>query len=184
MRVAILVSDGFEPLELLDIRKILDDAGAAAFIISPAGDKVEGWNQKQGRREIPVDISLKSAKAEDFHTVLLPGGMRNAEHLRMNVDAVQFVNDFMKEGKPVAAIGEGLWTILQAGALRGRTVTSAPSLRTDLQNAGANWVDKEVVCDGKLITSRTPDDIPAFNREIVRLFAEVREHSTDMRKIA
>lgn len=108
--------------------------------------------------------------------------MRNVERLRTNVDAVQFVNGFMKVGKPVAAIGEGLWTILQAGVLRGRTVTSGPSLRTDLKNAGANWVNKEGVCDCKLITSRKPDDIPAFNPELIRLLAEVREHSTDMRR--
>jgi protease I len=119
-----------------------------------------------------VDIPLKSANAEEFDALLLPGGVMNPDHLRMNPDAVKFVKLFTDQGKPVAAICHGPWTLVEAGAVRGRTVTSWPSLKTDLKNAGANWVDKEVVSDGMLVTSRKPDDIPAFNREMIRLFAE------------
>jgi protease I len=183
MRVAILATDGFEQAELLEPRMALDHAGASTFVISPSDDTIRGWSNKTWGIELPVDIPLKSAKAEDFHALLLPGGVINPDHLRMNQNAVQFVKDFIDAGKPVAAICYGPWTILEADAVRGRTMTSWPSLKSDLKNAGANWVDKEVVCDGNLVTSRKPDDIPAFDREMIRVFAEEREHSTDMRKI-
>jgi protease I len=182
MRVAILATDGFEQAELLEPRMALHHAGAATFVISPSEDKIKGWNDKEWGVELPVDIPLKSAKAEDFHALLLPGGVINPDRLRMNPNAVQFVKDFMEAGKPVAAICHGPWTILEAGAVRGRTMTSWPSLKTDLRNAGANWVDQDVVCDGKLVTSRKPDDIPAFDREMIRVFAEEREHATNMRR--
>lgn len=184
IRVAILVTDGFEQSELLEPRIALDNAGAATFLISPTEGKVKGWNDNEWGNVIPVDIPLKSAKADDFHGLFLPGGVMSPDHLRVNPQAVQFVKHFMEVGKPVAAICHGSWTILEAGATRGRTMTSCPSLKTDLTNAGANWIDKEVVCDGNLVTSRKPDDIPAFNREMIRLLSEVREHSTAMRRIA
>jgi len=184
VRVAILVTDGFEQSELLEPRRALDNAGAATFLISPTEDKVKGWNHIEWGKVIPVDIPLKSAKADDFHALFLPGGVMSPDRLRANPLAVQFVKHFMEVGKPVAAICHGSWTILEAGAVRGRTMTSWPSLKTDLTNAGANWIDKDVVCDGNLLTSRRPDDIPAFNREMIRLLFEVREHSTDMRRIA
>ena len=155
MRVAILATDGFEQAELLEPRIALNHAGAATFVISPL-EKIKGWNSKEWGIELQVDIPLKSAKAEDFHALLLPGGVINPDHLRMNQNAVRFVKDFMASGKPVAAICHGAWTILEAGAARGRTMTSWPSLKTDLENAGANWVDRDVVCDGKLVTSRKP----------------------------
>jgi protease I len=182
MRVAILATDGFEETELLEPKMALEHAGAATFIISPSKNKIKGWKNQEWGTELPVDIPLKSAKAEDFHALVLPGGVINADYLRMNRDAVQFVRDFMGAGKPVAAICHAPWTILEAGMVRGRSMTSWPSLKTDLKNAGANWVDKDVVCDGKLVTSRKPDDIQAFDREVIRLFTEEREHVTDMRR--
>jgi protease I len=183
-RVAILVTDGFEQRELLEPRKALDDAGATTMVIAPLETKVKGWNMKNWGNEIPVDVPLESAKAEDFHALLLPGGVMNPDKLRMNARAVSFVKHFTDAGKPVAAICHGPWTLVEAGAVRGRTMTSWPSLKTDLKNAGANWVDNEVVTDGKLVTSRKPDDIPAFNREMIRMFSEERVHSADLRKTA
>jgi protease I len=183
-RVAILVTDGFEQAELLEPRRALDEAGATTMVIAPMETKVKGWNMKNWGNEVPVDVPLESAKAEDFHALLLPGGVMNPDKLRMNARAVSFVKHFTDAGKPVAAICHGPWTLVEAGAVRGRTMTSWPSLKTDLKNAGANWVDNEVVTDGKLVTSRKPDDIPAFNREMIRMFSEERVHSADLRKTA
>ena len=183
-RVAILVTDGFEQSELLEPRKALDEAGATTLVVSPATAKVKGWNHKEWGKEVPVDVSLDSAKAEDFHALLLPGGVMNPDHLRMTPEAVRFVEHFVDAGKPVAAICHGPWTLLEAGGVSGRTVTSWPSLKTDLKNAGANWVDKEVVSDGPLVTSRKPDDIPAFNREMIRLFGEGARGESQLRKTA
>jgi protease I len=182
-KVAILVSDGFEQSELLEPRKALDEAGAITQVVSPAEKKVKGWNHKDWGNEVPVDVSLDSANAQEFDALLLPGGVMNPDQLRLNPKAVAFVKQFMDEGKPVAAICHGPWTLLEAGAVRGRTLTSWPSLKTDLNNAGATWVDQEVVTDGLLVTSRKPDDIPAFNREMIRLFAEAVE-SAALRKTA
>jgi protease I len=182
MRVAILATDGFEQVELLEPKMALENAGAATFIVAPSEDKIKGWNRQEWGMDVPVDIPLKSAKAEDFHALFLPGGVMNPDELRMDQTAVGFVKDFVDLEKPVAAICHGPWTILEAGAVRGRTMTSWRSLKSDLQNAGANWIDREVVCDGKFVTSRKPEDIPAFDREMIRVFAAEREHSTDMRK--
>jgi protease I len=173
-KVAILVTDGFEQSELLEPRKALDDAGATTQVVSPANKKVKGWNHKEWGNEVPVDVSLDSAKADEFDALLLPGGVMNPDQLRMNPKAVEFVKHFTDSGKPVAAICHGPWTLVEAGAVRGHTMTSWPSLKTDLKNAGATWVDKEVVNDHGLVTSRKPDDIPAFNREMIRLFLEGR----------
>lgn len=159
-------------MELLEPRRALDEAGATTVVVSPTHDKIKGWNMKDWGNQVPVDIPLDKAKAEDFHALLLPGGVMNPDHLRMNPEAVQFVKHFVDSGKAVAAICHGPWSLIEAGAVRGRTITSWPSLKTDLSNAGANWVDKEVVRDGKLVTSRKPDDIPAFNREMIQLFSE------------
>jgi protease I len=171
-KVAILVTDGFEQSELLEPRKALDEAGATTQVVSPAGQKVKGWNHKEWGQEVSVDVPLDSAKADQFDALLLPGGVMNPDHLRMDSKAVEFVKHFTNTGKPVAAICHGPWTLIEAGAVRGHTMTSWPSLKTDLKNAGANWVDKDVVNDRGLVTSRKPDDIPAFNREMIRLFAE------------
>jgi len=171
-KVAILVTDGFEQSELLEPRKALAEAGATTQVVSPAGQKVKGWNHKEWGQEVSVDVPLDSAKADQFDALLLPGGVMNPDHLRMDSKAVEFVKHFTDTGKPVAAICHGPWTLIEAGAVRGHTMTSWPSLKTDLKNAGANWVDKDVVNDRGLVTSRKPDDIPAFNREMIRLFAE------------
>jgi protease I len=183
-KVAILVTDGFEQVELLEPRKALDEAGATTKVVSPAGKKAKGWNHREWGDEVPVDVALDSAKAEDFDALLLPGGVMNPDQLRMIPKAVEFVKQFTDAGKPVASICHGPWTLIEAGAVRGRTVTSWPSLKTDLKNAGATWVDKEVVSDQSLVTSRKPDDIPAFNREMIRLFGEGRSQTGSLRKTA
>jgi len=183
-RVAILVTDGFEQSELLEPRRALDEAGAKTQVVSPADKKAKGWNYKEWGNEVPVDISLDSAKADEFDALLLPGGVMNPDQLRMNPKAVEFVKHFTDSGKPVAAICHGPWTLIEAGAVRGQKMTSWPSLKTDLKNAGANWVDQEVVNDQGLVTSRKPDDIPAFNREMIRLFGQARGESQPLRKTA
>jgi protease I len=183
-KVAILATDGFEQSELLEPRKALDEAGATTQVVSPAGKKIKGWDQKDWGKEVSVDVPLDSANAEEFDALLLPGGVMNPDQLRMNPTAVQFVKQFTDAGKPVAAICHGPWTLLEAGAVRGRTMTSWPSLKTDLKNAGASWVDKEVVNDEGVVTSRRPDDIPAFNREMIRLFSEGQGKSRSTRKVA
>lgn len=178
-KVAILVTDGFEQVELLEPRKALDDAGANTQVVSPKDSQVKGWNHTEWGKEVAVDVALKSAKAGDFDALLLPGGVMNPDHLRMMPEAVAFVKQFIDTGKPVAAICHGPWTLIEADAVRGHTITSWPSLKTDLKNAGANWVDKEVVRDDNLVTSRKPDDIAAFNREMIQLFAEERGQSRE-----
>ncbi len=171
-RIAILVADGFEQVELLKPREALDQAGAMTKVVSPAGKKVKGWNHTEWGEEVEVDVELKSADPTEFDALQLPGGVMNPDHLRMNPEAVKFVKHFFDAGKPVAAICHAPWSLIEAGVVRGRQVTSWPSLKTDLRNAGAEWVDKEVVRDQNLVTSRKPDDIPAFNREMISLFAE------------
>jgi protease I len=183
-RIAILVTDGFEQSELMEPRKALDDAGATTQVVSPADGKVKGWNHKQWGHEVPVDVALKSAKPEDYAALLLPGGVMNPDQLRMNPQAVEFVKHFVEAGKPIAAICHGPWTLLEAGTVHGRTMTSWPSLKTDLRNAGANWVDREVVTDGTIVTSRKPDDIPAFNREMLRVFGEGSHAESRLKKTA
>lgn len=183
-KIAILATDGFEQVELLEPRKALDEAGAQTQVVSPKDGKIKGWNTKDWGKEVQVDIPLKSAKPEEFDALLLPGGVMNPDHLRMDPQAVEFVKHFTDAGKPVAAICHGPWTLIEAGAVRGKTMTSWPSLKTDLRNAGANWVDKEVVADGTIVTSRKPDDIPAFNREMIRVFGQESRQQPELRKTA
>jgi len=171
-KVAILVADGFEQVEMTDPRKALQDAGADTQIVSPAEGKVKGWQHTDWGDEFAVDVPLATARADDYDALLLPGGVMNPDHLRIEPQAVQFVKDFFAAKKPVAAICHGPWMLAEADVLRGRTVTSYPSIRTDMQNAGATWVDQEVSTDQGLVTSRKPDDIPAFNRKMVEEFAE------------
>jgi protease I len=173
MKVAILVDNGFEQVELTEPRKALDEAGAETKIVSPQIDRVRGWKSTDWGDELPVDVPLDGARPEDFDALLLPGGVMNPDSLRINPKAVTFVKTFFDVGKPVAAICHGPWTVLEAGHAKGRRVTSWPSLKTDLRNAGAEWVDQEVVVDGKLITSRKPDDIPAFNGAVIEVFSSV-----------
>lgn len=170
-KVAILVTDGFEQVELVEPRKALDSAGASTRIVSPKRDRVRGWKFTDWGDELPVDVPLDQARADDFDALLLPGGVINPDKLRLEPKAIAFVKSFFDAGKPVAAICHGPWTIIDAGAARGKKITSWPSLKTDLKNAGADWVDQEVVRDGNLVTSRKPDDIPAFNRNMIELFS-------------
>ena len=176
-KVAILVADGFEQSEMTEPRKALEAAGAVTKIVSPKNNTVRGWKHHKTADEFNVDIPLSQAAAHEFDALLLPGGVMNPDALRIDEEAVTFVRDFFKAGKPVAAICHGPWTLIEAGAVQGRTLTSWPSLRTDLSNAGAKWVDSEVVVDGNLITSRKPQDLPAFDREMVRLFAGALAHA-------
>jgi protease I len=170
-KVAILVADGFEQVELTEPRKALDEAGAETRIVSPAEGKVKGWQHTEWGDELPVDVPLGQARPDDYDALLLPGGVMNPDKLRIDPAAVAFVRHFVDAGKPIAAICHGPWPLIEAGGVKGRELTSWPSLRTDLKNAGAHWVDREVVQDEQLVTSRKPDDIPAFNREMVRMFA-------------
>lgn len=174
LRVAILATDGFEQSELIEPRKALDAAGARTEIVSPKTGKVRGWNHKEWGQEVNVDQSLADAEPEEFDALLLPGGVMNPDSLRMDPKAVAFVKSFFTRGKPVAAICHGPWTVVESGAAKGRRMTSWPSLKTDIRNAGGEWVDQEVVVDGNLVTSRKPDDIPAFNRELLKLFGKGR----------
>jgi len=170
--VAILATDGFEQSELMQPRLALEEAGARTQVVSPADKKIKGWNHKDWGEEVAVDVALKSADASKYNALLLPGGVMNPDQLRMNPDAVKFVKAFFDERKPVAAICHGPWMLVEAGAVHGRTVTSWPSLKTDIRNAGGTWVDEEVTVGNGVVTSRKPDDIPAFNREMIALFSK------------
>ncbi|MDB5406949.1 MAG: protease [Rhodospirillales bacterium] len=170
LKVAILVTDGFERVEMTEPRKALDQAGAETHLVSPKEDRVRSWEFTEWGDEYPVDDALASAEPGDFDALLLPGGVINPDKLRMQPEAVEFVKAFFDADKPVAAICHGPWTIIETGYTRGRRMASWPSLKTDLQNAGAQWLDEEAVLDGNLVTSRNPDDIPAFNREMIGLF--------------
>jgi protease I len=170
-KIAILVANGFEQVELTEPRKALEEAGAETDIISPEIDKVKGWKFKQWGDEFPVDIPLSQAKASAYHALLLPGGVMNPDNLRLHKDAVNFVKEFYRQSKPIASICHGPWILIDAEIAKGHKITSWPSIRHDLINAGARWVDKEVVVDDKLLTSRKPDDIPAFNEAMLKLFA-------------
>lgn len=171
LKIAILLTDGFEQVEMTKPRQAFDDAGANTYLVSPADEKVRGWNHYDKADQFDVDVSLESANADDYDALLLPGGVANPDQLRMNDQAVQFIKAFFEQQKPVAAICHGPWTLIEADAVNGRKVTSWPSLKTDLNNAGANWVDEEAVIDGNLITSRNPHDIPAFVNAAISLFS-------------
>lgn len=177
LAVAILVENGFEQSELVEPRAALDDAGADTRIVSPQDMKVRGWKHTEWGDDFAVDVGLGQAEPADFDALLLPGGVMNPDKLRMQPKAVAFVKAFFDAGKPVAAICHGPWTVIDAGAARGRRIASWPSLKTDLTNAGAEWCDEEVAVDGNLVSSRKPDDIPAFNREMLRLFSEAHAHA-------
>lgn len=174
-RVAILVADGFEQVEMTEPRKALEEAGVKTDIVSPARGEVQGWNHHDKADKFPVQVPLPSAKAADYDRLLLPGGVMNPDELRTKPEAVEFVKSFFREHKPVAAICHGPWMLAEAGVIRGRKLTSWPSIRTDLINAGANWVDQPVVEDNGLVTSRKPDDIPLFNAGMLKLFASALE---------
>ena len=173
-RVAALVDDGFEQSELIEPKKALEAAGARVDVVSPRQGKVKGWQHTDWGQEVTVDVTLDAASPDNYDALLLPGGVMNPDKLRANARAVQFVKAFVDSGRPIAAICHGPWTLIEAGGVKGRTVTSWPSLQSDLKNAGAKWVDQAVVTDNGLVTSRKPDDIPAFNKKMIEEFAEGR----------
>ena len=169
LRVAILATDGFEQSELMDTRRALDAAGAITEVVSPKAKEVKAWNHRQWGLDIDVDQKLDEANPELYDALVLPGGVMNPDALRIEAKAVAFVRAFVDAGKPIAAICHGAWTVVESGAAEGYRMTSWPSLRTDILNAGGEWVDEEVVVDNNLVTSRKPEDIPAFNREMIEL---------------
>ncbi|HUF14054.1 MAG TPA: type 1 glutamine amidotransferase domain-containing protein [Longimicrobiales bacterium] len=171
-RVAILATNGFEQVELLDPRRALEDAGARVDVISPEEGSIRAWNKDDWGESVDVDVRLTDANAEDYDALMLPGGVMNPDKLRLEQRAVAFVRAFFDAGKPVAAICHAPWMLGEADVVEGRRLTSYPSLRRDLENAGADWVDEEVVVDQGLVTSRKPDDLPAFNRKMVEEIAE------------
>lgn len=177
LKVAILVTDGFEEVELTEPDKALEAAGAETQIVSPKSGQVRSWRFTEWGEPFSVDLSLDRAQAQDFHALLLPGGVMNPDQLRMQPNAVAFVKAFFDDDKPVAVICHGPWTVIEAGAARGRRIASWPSLKTDLLNAGAEWVNQEVVVDGNMVSSRKPDDIPAFNREMLQLFGRAHQRA-------
>lgn len=173
-RVAILVAEGFEQSEMTEPRKALEEAGATTAIVSPAKGEVQGWKHFDKADKFRVDVPADAANADEFDALLLPGGVANPDQLRMQPKAVQFVKKFVESGKPVGVICHGPWTLIEAGVVKGRTMTSWPSLKTDLENAGAKWVDQEVVVDKGIVSSRKPADIPAFSRKLVEVIREER----------
>lgn len=168
-KVAALVTDGFEQVELTGPVEALRRAGAEVTVISPKEGTIQGMNHDQKGDVFTPDRSLAAAKPDEYDALLLPGGVANPDYLRVDQSAVAFVKEFVRSGKPIAAICHGPWTLIEAGGVRGRRMTSWPSLKTDLTNAGATWVDQPVVQDGVLITSRKPDDIPAFSEAFISL---------------
>lgn len=174
LKIAILATDGFEQSELAEPRKALDDAGAETVVISPKAGEIKGWNKTDWGNKVKVDKTLSEARVNDYDALVLPGGVMNPDHLRMDADAVNFVREFVASERPVAAICHGPWTLIEADAVKGRTFTSWPSVKTDLENAGATWVDEEVVTSGQFISSRKPDDIPAFSETLIKTLAEQR----------
>jgi protease I len=181
LTVAILVDNGFEQVELTEPRKALEEAGAEALVVSPQRERVRGWDFTAWGDDLAVDVALDQAKPQEFDALLLPGGVMNPDRLRMQPAAVAFAKHFFDAGKPVAVICHGPWTVVEAGAARGRRITSWPSLKTDLRNAGAEWVDQDVVVDKNLVSSRKPDDIPAFNRAMIELFSHVPRQEPALR---
>jgi protease I len=173
-RIAALVDNGFEQSELLEPKQALEAAGAKVDIVSPQNFRVKGWQHDDWAQGVSVDRHLDDANPDEYDGLLLPGGVMNPDQLRMNPTAVRFVKSFVEAGKPIAAICHGPWTLIEAGATKGRRMTSWPSLATDLRNAGAQWVDAECIVDNGLVTSRKPDDIPAFNDKMIEEFAEGR----------
>jgi protease I len=173
-KVAILAADMFERVELEQPRDALKDAGAKVEIISIHPGEIKGFDHFDPANTVKVDRTVEEVSADDYDALMVPGGVGNPDQLRGDENAVQFVRDFFDQGKPVAVICHGPWVLIDAGVARGRTMTSWPTVGTDLRNAGASWVDKEVVVDSGLVTSRKPDDIPAFNKKMIEEFAEGR----------
>ncbi len=181
LSVAILIDNGFEEVEMTKTRRALDEAGARTIIVSPADKEVKAWSFTDWSKSYPIDMPLEKADAGDFDALLLPGGVISPDRLRMRPEAVSFVKAFFDAKKPVAAICHGPWMIVESGNAKGRRIASWPSIKTDLRNAGAEWVDEVSVVDGNLVTSRKPDDIPQFNQAMIELFGK---SSKGARKVA
>jgi protease I len=173
-KVAILAADMFERVELEEPRKALEDAGANVEIVSIHGGEIQGFDHFDPANTVKVDRTVEEVSPDDYDALMVPGGVGNPDQLRGDENAVAFVRGFHRAGKPMAVICHGPWVLVESGAVRGKRVTSWPTLETDIRNAGGEWVDDEVVVDGSLVTSRKPDDIPAFNREMVRIFSGER----------
>ena len=171
-KIALLTEEGFEQVELTSPKEALEAAGATVHIISPKSGQIKAWNETNWGIEVTVDKNLSDVSPDDYDALVLPGGVLNPDKLRQNKDAVAFVSAFLDEGKPVAAICHGPQVLIETGMISGRKLTSYPSLQTDLKNAGAEWVDEEVVVDNGLITSRTPKDLDAFNRKTIEEIGE------------
>ncbi len=171
-KVAMLTETGFEEIELTSPKKALEDAGAIVHIVSPQKEKVKAWAHDHWSEEIPVDVVIEDAKSEDYDALVLPGGVMNPDKLRKNKTAVAFAKEFMEAGKPIAAICHGPQLLIETGLLEGRDMTSYPSIRTDLENAGVNWHDREVIVDNGLVTSRSPEDLEAFNAKMIEEIGE------------
>jgi deglycase len=176
-KVAILVTDGFEQVELTKPREALDQAGAETKIVSLKSGKIQGMNHADRGDKFDVDQTLDEARPEQFDALMIPGGLMNSDALRSNDDALEFTRHFFREGKPVAAICHGPWVLIDAGVVRGRMLTSWPAIKTDVKNAGGKWINEEVVVDNGLVTSRKPDDIPAFNKKMIEEFCEGRHEA-------
>jgi protease I len=173
-RIAILATNGFEQSELEEPKKALEAAGARADVVSLTQGQIRGWQHTDWGNSVHVDVPIARASSDDYDGLVLPGGVINPDKLRMDPEAVAFVRAFVQSGKPIAAICHGPWTLINAGGVRGRRMTSWPSLQADLENAGATWVDQQVVVDQGLVTSRKPDDLQAFNQKMIEEFAEGR----------
>jgi protease I len=173
-KVAILAADMFERVELEEPRKALEDAGAEVEIVSIDDGQIQGFDHFEPANMVKVDRTVEEASPDDYDALMIPGGVGNPDLLRGDENAVSFARGFHEAGKPMAVICHGPWMLVETGIVRGKRVTSWPTLQTDIRNAGGEWVDEEVVVDGNVVTSRKPDDIPAFNREMLRIFSEAR----------
>jgi len=171
-KVAIITENGFEEVELTSPKKALEAAGATVHIVSPQKNKVKAWNHDHWTIEIPVDVNISNANAEDYDALVVPGGVLNPDQMRINKDCVSFAKEFLKSGKPLAAICHGPQLLIETGLLQGRNMTSYPAIKTDLINAGVIWEDKEVIVDHGLVTSRSPKDLDAFNKKMIEEIAE------------
>ena len=171
-KIAFLATDGVEQVEYTELRKAVEQAGATADLVSLKAGQIQGFNHLDKGDTFPVDRAVRDAGADDYDGLVLPGGVANPDVLRTDKDAVRFVRSFFEAGKPVASICHGAWTLVEADVVKGRTLTSWPSIKTDIENAGGTWVDEEVHTDRGLVTSRKPDDLPAFNAKIIEEFAE------------
>ena len=174
-KIAIVATDGFEQVELTEPKKALEAAGAKVDVVSPKAGEIKGWKFTDWGDRTKVDRTLDDAKPADYDGLVLPGGQINPDKLRIEPKAVAFVTEFFNSGKPIGAICHGPWMLVEAGVVKKKTLTSWPSVRTDIRNAGGHWVDEEVVTDGNLTTSRNPDDIPAFNKRLIQEFSQGKQ---------